>query len=146
MREEMASEYRNNRFCSTDGLCSKLRVSPIRRALQRRLQGKDVFPPGSNPPYGRRATSIPEQSQERQGLSARGEPTSAIGASDVPLQPIGGRSRRWLKVPSIAPGSFCDTGTCRAEDAIEKEPEVTKKAQRIFRKAICENYPITPLS
>src|SRR3990172_1394792 len=72
-RKEMAYEYRQNRVCSTDGLCSHLRVSPMRRALQRQLQGEDVFLLGSVPLYGLCPVDLPGKPQGYRGLPARGE-------------------------------------------------------------------------
>ena len=42
-RKEMAHELRKNSLCATDGFYPRLRVPEMRRPIQRRLQGKDLF-------------------------------------------------------------------------------------------------------
>jgi hypothetical protein len=71
MREEMANEYRENRFYSTAGFYPQLRVSPMRRTLQRQLQSKDVFLQRSVPLHGLRPTNLHERSEELIGPVSR---------------------------------------------------------------------------
>lgn len=71
--KEMADEYRKNRLCSTDGLCSILRVPKMRAAVQRKLQGDHLLVPGSIPLPVFRTAYIPREPQRHRGLPARGE-------------------------------------------------------------------------
>src|SRR3970040_2629108 len=71
-RKEMAYESRQNRVCSTDGLRAIVRVSPMRRTLQRQLQGQELFLPGSIPLHGFCATDLPGKSAGYRGVLARG--------------------------------------------------------------------------
>src|SRR3990170_227250 len=72
-RKEMAYEYRKNRFCPTDGLRPIVRVSPMRRALQRQLQGQELFLPGSIPLHGFCTADLPGKSAGYRGVPAHGQ-------------------------------------------------------------------------
>jgi Transposase DDE domain len=73
MPEEMTYECRENRFYATTGLYARLRVSPMRRTLQRQLQRKDVLLQRSVPLHDVRATDLPGKPQGHRGLLACGE-------------------------------------------------------------------------
>src|SRR5271157_5354435 len=60
-----------NDFCSTDGLASAHRVSPLRGSLPGRLQGTEFFLPRSIPLFGFCAAHLSRESARHRNLLAR---------------------------------------------------------------------------
>src|SRR3990172_6675857 len=88
-RMEMDYEYWKNRFCSTDGLRPIVRVSSMRRTLQRQLQGQELFLPGSIPLHGFCAADLPGKSAGYPGiLRDSGEEQLRF---QTPVLPTGGQ-------------------------------------------------------
>lgn len=78
--EGMADECGINDFCSTDGFPSHSRVSPLRRASPRSIQGAEFFPLGSVSVFGVRSTELSRISARYLSLSAgRGIHTLSSG-------------------------------------------------------------------
>src|SRR6266498_3439049 len=73
-RKEMDyRERRQNRFFSNHGVRSIVPVSPMRRSLQRQLQGVNVYLPGSVSLHGLRTAYISRKSSGHRSMSSRRE-------------------------------------------------------------------------
>src|SRR5512146_1327748 len=106
MREDMTYEYRENRFYSTAGLHSQLRISPMRRTLQRQLQSEDVLLQRSVPLYGLRPADLSRKPQRHRGLPACGEDQAlSYGHSGQGLQKHAGSCQRDSRLENLR--RFC---------------------------------------
>src|SRR5882757_2414985 len=71
-RKETSDEFRQNDLLSIDGFPSHLRVSQMRRALQRKLQTQDLFVLGSVSVYGFCSTDLSRELERYRSLFAVG--------------------------------------------------------------------------
>src|SRR5262245_32738580 len=69
-RKERTDEFWPNDLCTTNGLSSYLRVSPLRRTLPRQLQTQELLLLGSISVHGLRATDLSREPARYRSLSA----------------------------------------------------------------------------
>src|SRR5919197_377264 len=72
LRKELMDELRQNNLCSTDGLCSRVRISLLCRALPRQLQNQELFLLGSVSHLGLCSIDVSREPQRYRGVSASG--------------------------------------------------------------------------
>ncbi len=70
IKKETPHEFRENRLCPVDGLCHHIRVSKMRRSIQRQSQRYKLFLLGSVPLHGLRSAHLPRKFERYSGLPA----------------------------------------------------------------------------
>jgi hypothetical protein len=70
LRKELLDEFRENDLRSTHGLCSRLRISLLRRTLSRQLQNQEFFLLGSVSHVGLCSIDLSRESQRYRGVSS----------------------------------------------------------------------------